>query len=290
MSRVGYQRAQDERARKKAEAKRLHGLIEHMPEDHYHAHKGSLSVSGAKTILRAPALFQWQQDHPVHKDVFDVGSAAHKLVLGVGAEIVEVEADSWRTKAAKEAKDAAHADGKAPILRADYEQAQAIAHEVHGHPEIGRLFATGAAEQSVYATDPDTGIPLRCRPDWLTETNDGRPVCIDVKSTAKGTHERDLLGRYGAIAKFGYHQSADFYSHVLGLAGVRVDALFGLLFVSKSGVPMPRLVWLDGETLYEGRRLNREAIDTYARCTESGDWSCPHPAFITGSIFEREAL
>lgn len=263
-------------------------IVADVPDVDYHAGEG-LSSTGAKRIIECPALYKWDRDNPTHKDAYDEGHVIHELILGKGSGYVVVDADSWRTKAAREAKEAAHADGKAPILAADHERAERIARTVHEHPQIGRLFATGAAEQSVYATDPDTGIPLRCRPDWLTETNDGRPVCIDVKSTATGTHERDLLGRYGVIAKFGYHQSADFYTNVLGLAGVE-DALFGLLFVSKAGEVIPRVVWLNGESLDAGRDLNRVAIDTYARCTETGDWSCPHPAFITGSIFEREAL
>ena len=265
----------------------LPGIVPDVPDAEYHSGPG-LSSTGAKRIIECPALYRFEQDNPVHKDVYDQGHVIHELVLGKGSGYVVVDGNR-NAKDVKARVAEVRAEGKVPIKSDDLAAAQVMADAVHDHPEIGRLFATGAAEQSVYVTDPETGAQLRCRPDWLTETNDGRPVCIDVKSTAKGTHERDLLGRYGVIARFGYHQSADFYANVLSLAGVE-DALFGLLFVSKSGPPMPRLVWLNGESLDEGRRLNREAIETYVRCTETGDWSCPHPAFITGSIFEREAL
>jgi hypothetical protein len=94
----------------------MNGFHDDIPEAEYHAHQGSLSVSGAKVLLKAPALFKWQQDHPVHKDVFDFGSAAHALVLGVGAPLHVVHADSWRTKAAQEERDKARAEGSIPLL------------------------------------------------------------------------------------------------------------------------------------------------------------------------------
>lgn len=245
----------------------------------YHSGDG-LSSTGAKTIIECPAKYLYQREHPTHKDVYDQGHVIHELILGKGSGFVVVDADSWRTKAAKEAKDAAHAEGKAPILRADYEGAKAMADAVHGHPEVGPIFATGAAEQSVYVTDPDTGVQLRCRPDWLTETNSGRPVCVDVKSTAGGTHPW-TLGK--VISDFGYHQSAAFYTDVLALADIP-DALFLLLFVSKSGHVEPRAVNLPLSALNRGRELNRRAIDTYAECAASGEWPCTHPTFIEVDI------
>jgi hypothetical protein len=91
------------------------GFYDDIPEAEYHADRDSLSVSGAKVLLKAPALFKWQQDHPVHKDVFDFGSAAHALVLGVGAGT-----DLRRRRAtrlahqggAKEERDDARAEGR----------------------------------------------------------------------------------------------------------------------------------------------------------------------------------
>ena len=78
-----------------------------MDEATYHGDPvpgGSLSSTGARKLLppSCPALFRWQQDHPVHKDVFDFGSAAHRLVLGAGPEIALLDYDNMRTKAAQE--------------------------------------------------------------------------------------------------------------------------------------------------------------------------------------------
>ena len=261
----------------------LTGIVEDVPAADYHAHE-SLSASGIRTLLECPATYRHERDHgQEHRDAFDVGHVIHELILGKGDGFVVVEADDWRTKAAREAKEAAHAEGKAPILAGTFADAQAMARRVHEHPELGPLFAVGAAEQSVYATDPETGVPIRCRPDWLTQTRDGRPVCVDVKSTATAAHPADLNGRYGVIAKYGYHVSAAHYTHTLEQAGVE-DPLFLLLFVSKSGPFEARAVSLDDWSLDQGRATAQDAYRLFADCTERGEWPCPHPAFITGSI------
>lgn len=252
----------------------------------YHALPG-LSSTGAKTLATCPAQYRWATDHPVHRDVFDYGTVMHELILGKGDGYAVIDADDWRTKTARDDRDSARAAGLTPILRADHQRADAIATATLQHPDVAPLFASGAAELSVLA-DAD-GIPVRCRPDWLTETRDGRPVCVDVKTTAGQTHPSDLLGRYGVIARLGYHQSAAWYVDTLALAGV-ADALFLLLFVPKDGPMEPRVVTLDDDSLAVGRALNRQALDTFAECTESGEWPCKHPVFITGSIYEREAI
>ena len=60
---------------------------------------------------------------PRESGKFDLGSTVHKLILGKGAEVVAIEADDWRTKAAKEARDTARGDGKTPMLVGQLERA-----------------------------------------------------------------------------------------------------------------------------------------------------------------------
>src|SRR2546428_856296 len=60
---------------------------------------------------------QWSVDDGASSRA-DLGSAAHDVIL-LGVEhtrVVVVTADNWRTNAAKEARDAARAAGKIPIL------------------------------------------------------------------------------------------------------------------------------------------------------------------------------
>ena len=254
------------------------GIYDGMSDAAYHSGDG-LSSTGAKTLLDCPAQYAYDREHPTYRDTFDHGHVIHELILGRGSGFVVVDG-SRNSKAVKERVEEVRAEGKVPIKSDDLATARAIADAVHQHPEIGPIFKTGAAEQSVYATDPETGVLLRCRPDWLTETRDGRPVCVDVKSTAGDTHPW-RLGK--TISDYGYHISAAFYTDVLTLADI-TDPLFLLLFVSKTGHVEPRAVTLPPSAIARGQELTRRAIDTYHQCTTAGEWPCHHPAFLEVDI------
>ena len=102
-------------------------------EDVYHADPvpgGSLSSSGARKLLppSCPARFRHERDHPpASTPSMERGTAAHRLVLGTGAEIVQVDAADWRTKAAQDERDKARADGKVPLLAAECRKVQDMA-------------------------------------------------------------------------------------------------------------------------------------------------------------------
>lgn len=81
---------------------------------------------------------------------FDVGSVFHTLILGEGDEIVIVESDAWRTKAAKQERDEALEAGQQPILRDQYDRAAAMVRAAHYQipiwPELEKAMADGQAE------------------------------------------------------------------------------------------------------------------------------------------------
>lgn len=259
---------------------RIGALHDGIDDGIYHADP-ALSSSGAKDLIQCPAIYRERRDHPRIKDAFDFGHVAHRLLLGKGAEIAIYPADSLgangatNTNAAKDFAKTARAQGHTPIKPDDHAKAELMVQRVREHAEIGPIFATGVAEHSAWSTDPDTGVTLRCRPDWLTETTDGRPVIADLKTTAGDTHEWTLSK---VIHDRGYHQSAAFYLDVLAACGV-TDATFVLVFVSKEPPHQVRAVTLPEHALERGRTLNRRAIDLFAACTAAGDWSCTHPAY-----------
>lgn len=247
------------------------GFIDDLDEPTYHAHPTSLSVSGAKVLLKAPALFKWQREHPVHKDVFDVGSAAHKLVLGVGAEIVEVDADSWRTKAAQEAKAAARAEGKIPLLAADHERVKAMADALTEHRLAMRLLSEGRPEVSAFAIDEATGVLRRGRFDWL-----GATILTDYKSAASS--EPDAFVR--AAVNFGYHMQAAWYLDLAADLGHPAPA-FAFIVQEKEPPYLPTVIELPRELVDIGRRRNARALERFRDCTESNLW----PGYVPDDTF-----
>src|SRR4051812_35256773 len=96
------------------------GIYPDLSNDDYHADPvpgGSLSSSGARSLLECPAVYRHQRDHGrPNKAHYDIGHAAHMLVLGAGPDIYPVDAADWRTKAAKEEAEQAREFGMTPLL------------------------------------------------------------------------------------------------------------------------------------------------------------------------------
>lgn len=233
----------------------------------------SLSHSGARRILPpgCPAKFRYWADHPPEPTpVFDLGHGAHKLILGAGPELVVVDADDWRTKAAREAKAEAHAAGLTPLLVAEHEQIQAMAAALREHPIAGSLFRPGEGwpEASLFWRDLQTGVMLRGRLDWLPERNNGRMILPDYKTTRSADPER--LQR--AIADYGYHTQGAWYLDGVRALELADDAAFVLVMQEKDPPYLVTVAEPDAAALRIGRYLNRQAIDLYADCLAADAW------------------
>ena len=261
---------------------RAPGFYDDIPEAEYHADPDSLSVSGAKVLLKAPALFQWQRTHPVHKDVFDIGSAAHALVLGAGAPLEVVDADSWRSKSAQAIRDAARAQGLTPILEADHRRVIAMADALSAHTLAMRLLSDGKPEVSAYCEDEATGVTRRARFDWL-----GSSILTDYK-TAATVDPRDLAGRYGAVKKWGYDQQAAWYLDIARDLGHPAKA-FAFIFQAKEPPYLVTVAQVPEDALWEARQRNATALQRFRDCTEAGVWPgyLPDTAFASLSLTDQ---
>jgi hypothetical protein len=250
------------------------GIYSDLAEDIYHADPvpgGSLSASGAKALLDCPAKFRYQQEHPVFKNTFDFGSAAHQLVLGTGPEIVVVDAENWRTKAAQEQQKQARAAGKIPLLTSERDEVVCMASAIRSHPLAAAALDPargGKPEQSLFMQDETSGVWLRSRLDWMPDPHSAmRPVIFDYKTTKNASP--DSFAR--EMANYRYHLQAAWYAHLyLEITGV--DAPF--LFIAQDKEP-PYLVAVcqpDAEAMRAGRQLMRQAIHAYAACCATGEW------------------
>lgn len=245
-----------------------YGLKSGVSDTSYHQDKTTLSSTGARKLLACPARFKYELDNPpAPKRAYDFGKLAHRLVLGEGSPIQVIEADNWLSKAAKEQRDEAYANGVVPVLRGEYESARAMRDSVMNHPTAGGIFAEGAAELSGYWRDEPTDTALKFRPDFMT-TVGGVPWCIDFKTTVSA----DPNDFARSIAKFGYHCQAAWYLRGLKEGYGIDDARFIFVAVEKTPPYPVSVIELDYEAIVEGDRLNREAIDLYAECVKTGTW------------------
>jgi hypothetical protein len=241
---------------------------------------GSLSSSGARKLLDpgCPAIFDYERRHPQPpKKEFDIGSAAHKLVLGEGPDLAMCDVSDWRTKDAQKQATEARERGAIPLKRADYEQVHAMADALRRHTTAAALFdpAGGKPEQSLYWVDPITKVTCRARPDWLPNPGRGRLIIPDYKTTTKV--DRKSISK--AIRDWGYHCQAAWYlegARRLGLADEY--AVFVLVFQTKTPPYLVVAAQVDSTDLRIGHAKNQVALDIYRQCTESGDW----PAYGEG--------
>ncbi|MFD7066107.1 PD-(D/E)XK nuclease-like domain-containing protein [Streptomyces sp. NPDC059913] len=249
------------------------GIYPDLPMEQYHADRASLSSSGARKLLApsCPALFRHEQDNPQPpKRTFDMGNAAHRLVLGDGPELVAVEAPDWRTKAAREERDAVRAAGGVPLLADEYDQVQAMADAIRRHPVASALFApdSGRPEVSVFWEDGPTGIRRRARFDWLPHPRAGRLIIPDYKTCRSA--EPTALAR--AVDEYGYHCQDDWYRAAARAAGLADDPAFVFVCQEKTAPYLVTVIELDAAARRIGAAKNRRAVETFARCTETGHW------------------
>lgn len=251
--------------------------IYRLTADEYHADPvpgGSLSSSGARRLLppSCPAVFRHEQDHGrAPKREFDIGHAAHQLVLGEGPDLEVIDAENYRTKAAQEQAKKIRARGGVPLLVAEHEEIVAMAAALHEHPVAAALFDrdNGLAEQNLFWNDARTGIMRRARVDWLPERGTGRLIVPDYKTCRSA----DPASLAKSVHNFGYHQQADWYLdgiRTLGLAGD--DAAFVFVCQEKTAPYLVTVVELDAMALRIGAIRNRRALDIYARCVAEDHW------------------
>jgi hypothetical protein len=248
------------------------GLYDDIPEVEYHADLNSLSVSGAKTLLKAPALFRWEQDHPVYKDVFDFGSAAHRVALGAGVDVAIIPPTSRARVdqvAHREAKEAARAEGKTPITEEDHETVLAMAEVLRNHDDAAGLLTDGKPEVSAYWLDGPTGVTRRCRFDWLPNVAPDQRLAIGDYKTTRCAH-RDAWAK--DAADFGYEMQFAWYVDAAIALGLDDDPTFAFIVQEKTAPYLVAVHRLDADALQIGRWRNRKALNLYAECVKNDQW------------------
>jgi hypothetical protein len=246
----------------------------------YHADPvpgGSLSQSGAKMLPppSCPARFDHERCNGRRSTKpWDIGHAAHKLVLGAGPELVLVRDEEgknpneWRTDVCKARVQAIRDAGNVPLKPAELAQVQAMAAKLREHPIARALFDPehGKPEQSLIWQGHD--VWLRARLDWLPDHNrPGRMVIPDYKtadSANPGTFARDA-------ARYGYHVQDAWYTaaadNVLG-----TEAAFLFVVQEKTPPYLVTVIELDQPARRAGHERMRRAIEIWRDCNASGTW------------------
>lgn len=253
-----------------------------IPAREYHADPcpfPSLSSSIAQRLcLNSPA--HAREAHPrlnpeaveEHCDEFDIGTVAHSLLLEGTANVAIVEAPDWRTKLAREARDAAYAAGVTPILEKHWPHIEAMVAaaraQLDRHSDGGAaMFVGGEAEQSAIWTD-DGGIWCRARLDYFRETETGE-LAIDDYKTTSATANPDRWTR--AMFQNGWDLQAAFYLRgVERLTGRPATFRYA---VQETFPPYAlAVISLGPDALVLAQKKILFALDAWRRGLESGRW------------------
>lgn len=252
------------------------GFHPNIPAAKYHADTllpvPSLSSSIAEILLRESprkAWFSHPKLNPAFKpeedSKFDIGTAAHAMLLE-GIDVIETcDYDDWRKKEAQEKRDAARAAGKIPLLRKHRDAVVAMVSAAEAfihHSEIAEYWNDGESE--VTAICEEDGVWLRARLDRITRS---RRHIIDYKSTTDAAPEP--FSRQ--IVRMRYHIQDAFYRRVVrNLGSVRPS----FAFVAQSCKPPYEcsLHACDPALQEIADAEVQRAIDLWRKCLSTKQW------------------
>lgn len=247
-------------------------------EERYHADpcvEPSLSASIATTLLTHSPKHAWQAHprlnpdwQPTHDQRFDIGSAAHALVLGDEAKFEIVDADDYRTKEAKAARDEAYEGGRIPLLIAQWERVKSMhaaavtqltLHDdkpfIQGKPEMALVWQEGS-------------IWCRCLLDWLPHDPQEGQTFFDYKTTSASANpdvvDRRLFGTGADI------QAAFYLRGIKAVFGI--DATFAFVIQETEPPYALCVVDFDRETMDVAERKVERAIALWGECLATDRW------------------
>lgn len=252
--------------------------------DDYHnreiCHQPSISGSGLVQMAPpepVPAKFWWDSTLNPQRERSDtvalrVGKCAHTLFLeGIDAVQASFVIDSLpRTgegsrTAMNAFKAKAEEDGKIVVTEKQWLDIRAMVLALDRYPLFRAAFSRGKPERTIVWQDQETGVWLRCRPDWLPDD----VTHIPEYKTALSARQQSFSN---AIKDYGYHIKA---AHMM--AGIRAVGLgdpktFTHYVQEKEAPYLAAIHTLPRESLEYGEVQWRAAVRNFARCLERNDW------------------
>lgn len=240
----------------------------------------SLSSSVAKILLRQTPLHAWHA-HPrlgppkepsEPSAAMRLGTAVHKMVLGAGMDLWVIDAEDFRTKAAKDLRTEGLKAGQEPLLLKEYEQAEVIAEQIKLKLAsiVGASMALSDGEAELVAIWQEGDVWCRAMFDRC-RVGDMRVWIDDLKTSVDISGPEDL-GR--KIWNMDYHLSAAFYKRAIrALLGDAFKVTFTFIFAETSAPYEVIATQLDGAAEEIGRRQVCAALKVWSVCQQTGVWN-----------------
>jgi hypothetical protein len=277
------------------------GIHDGVLAETYHAdpcEAPSMAAHDAHTLLtRSPAhaFHEHPRLNPDHAPgdptvAQEEGTALHALLLEKQHVVEPVDAPDWRGKAAQEARKAARAVGRVPILAARWDtllQTSVALRAALAKHEVGDFLARpGRAEQTMLWQDESEAGPIWCRSrvDWLCED---LPILVDLKTTEAAASAWDR-----GVARDGIPLRAAHY--LRGARALGINRARYLFCVLERSPPFGVMVYeLSPALLTIGEEQHQVARNIFGACLADGDWPSYPPCLATveadgGAIYRHE--
>lgn len=257
-------------------------------ETRYHsdpAPEPSLSNSIAKLIydksprhawLKHPKLNpEWTPEDKDPKRPMEIGTAAHKMLLGKGRNVRVIDYPDYKPKAAQQERAAAYAAGDAPLVRDDAESVEALVkaarEQIADDPETREFLDPGQSELTMLWRDKGA-IWCRGRIDRLPNTalEGGHVTVFDLKTTGASAHPEE----YPRTFYDADHDTQDpFYRRGIRtlIPGIRTIKFVFIVIEQKPPYAMKPYV-LGGQAAAEAEEKVEIAIDTWGACLRRNEW------------------
>jgi exodeoxyribonuclease VIII len=258
------------------------GVYANLTNEAHHKSPG-ISKSGLDAFRHSPQTYLWNVQGLVKKEETDaliLGSAIHMAVLepDVFAEryVCRPKSMKLNTKAGKDAyQDLLNENlGKIILKEEHYELSCQVAQAVRQNKTADSLLKpTGKYEHSVFWEDKETGLLMKCRPDYFDDD-----FIVDLKTT------EDAGSRFSeSIARYGYHRQAAIYQDGL-LATDNIKRPFVFIAVEKTAPYLVQVHELDLESTEIGRMEYRGLIRKLAECKKTNHWPGLPEGITTASL------
>lgn len=249
--------------------------------EEYHA-RSEWSRSQAEDLRASPPLFHGRHISGLYPrkegPALDTGTVGHHILTSPASvdEIVAVippdvlNSQGHRKGAAWKEWSEAHPDR----IQMKADEMEAIRHmvrNVYAHPRATMLLANAMHyEFTVLYEDPETGLPLRARPDLISGFY-SRVIVVDFKTTRALT-PREFASE---AVKWGYHRQEAWYREGVERFGYDIAA-FLFVTVDKSPAHECRVYELSSSALQLGREENQSIRRDLAHRLETDDWTDPY--------------
>lgn len=274
--------------------------------DAYHADpapRPSLSSTIAKILLSQSPLHAWTASPRLNPDwepkdskTFDIGRAAHRAVLGAGADFIAIPDDllasngAASTKAAKEFIADARANGLTPLKSAEVAQIEAMRAKIAAKL-VSLQIDLDPAHSEVVALAKIEGVHCRAMID--NAPADPRTPLYDFKTTTDASPEAAMR----AIMNYGYDVQAAHYLDTWK-AATGEDRLFRFIFQEKEAPYEVAVIEVGPDSLAMARKKIARAREMWGNCLAADDWPgypagvhrIELPEFFHNKWLERESV